>query len=219
MSNSDGRFHAVFCYEKQDPETVLKLQRFRKKLFIDILGWQLAVSGELERDQFDNGAAVHCALFAGDEIVAGFRAIRTDCDYLAKQVFPHLAKTRPYPCSPRKWEISRFGVKPGRRSLELARLNYSLMFRFAQTRQATALVAIADLTYERYLAKLDIRTRRYGPPQVIGLDRAGRPLQMVAGEIPLADQSGPKFDALLHIANQVTIDDQALVFRRTRVSA
>jgi N-acyl-L-homoserine lactone synthetase len=195
------------------------LQQFRKRLFVDTLGWQLPVSGEIERDQFDNGAAVHCALFVGEILVGGFRAIRTDCDYLAKRVFPQLATTRPYPSSHRKWEISRFGVEPSRRNLELARINYSLMFRFAQTRQATGLVAIADLTYERYLAKLDIRTRRYGPPQVIGSDRFGKPIQVVAGEIPLADQSGPKFNALLRIANQVTIDDQALVLGRTRVSA
>lgn len=219
MPTSNELCHAVFCHEDQDPDTVLKLHQFRKRLFVDTLGWQLPVSGEIERDQFDNDAAIHCALFVGETLVGGFRAIRTDGNYLAKQIFPHLATTRPYPSSHRKWEISRFGVEPGRRGLELARMNYSLMFRFAQTRQATGLVAIADLTYERYLAKLAIRTRRYGPPKVIGSDRFGRLIQVVAGEIPLAHQSGPKFSTLLHIANQVSIDDQALVLGRTRVSA
>lgn len=219
MTTAEKRYNAVFCHEAAYADTVRRLQNFRKRLFVDSLGWDLEVCGDIERDQFDTEAAVHCAVFLGDDVVAGFRAIRTDGEYLARQVFPNLATTRPYPCSHRVWEISRFGVEPGRRGLELARINYSLMFRFAQTRQATGLVAIADLVYERYLAKMDVRTRRYGPPQVIGLDRHGKPLEAVAGEIPLADQSGPKFTALLQIANKVNINDQALVFGSACISA
>jgi N-acyl-L-homoserine lactone synthetase len=76
-------------------------------------------------------------------------------------------------------------VLPAATEARSARLNYALMFRFAELRGAEALVAIADLTYERFLQRMNIRTRRFGPPQVIGVDRSGAALTAVAGEIPL----------------------------------
>lgn len=213
------RLSAIFCTSQQRPEIVDLIYQFRKSLFVDALGWTLDVQDGRECDQFDTPAAVHCALMHDDAVIGGFRAIRTDNDYLARSVFPQLAAVRGYPQRPDIWEISRFGLLPGVDQHELAKLNYSLMFRFAQLRQATALVALVDLTYERFLKLLGIRTRRYGPPQIIGNNARGEDLWGVAGEIPLAEQQGSRFQRLLALAKQVEIEDEALVFGRTRVSA
>jgi N-acyl-L-homoserine lactone synthetase len=214
-----SRFHATFCTEQQNPRLVDELYKLRKVLFVDILKWDLQTVDDCERDQFDTSAAVHCALFRNDELIGGFRAIRTDHDYLVRSVFPHLAAVKRFPQRVDIWEISRFGVLPIEDRLEIAKLNYALMFRFAHMRRAAALVALVDLTYERFLKKLGIRTRRYGPPQIVGTKTTGEPMWCVAGEIPLAEQNGSRFQALLALAKKVEIKDAAPVFGRIRVSA
>lgn len=211
--------HAVICTEQQHPEVIDMIYRFRKHLFVETYGWTLDVHDGRERDRFDTSAAVHCALMRNHEVVGGFRAVRADNDYLARCVFPQLAAVKGYPQRPDTWEISRFGVLPGPDQRELAKLNYSLMFRFAQVRQAATLVALVDLNHERLLKLLGIRTRRYGPPQIIGTNVRGETLWGVAGEIPLAEQQGSRFRGLLALAKQVEIEDEALVLGRTRVSA
>lgn len=212
-------FRATICGEHQNPVVVDELLKFRKALFVDALGWNLEERDGRERDQFDTAAALYCALFDGARLIGGFRAIRTDGDYLARSVFPHLAPLKPFPQRPDVWEISRFGVLAGEERRLAAKINYSLMLQFALARGATSLVAVVDLTYERFLKALGIRTRRYGPPQIIGASRRGDPLWAVAGEIPLAEQNDPRFDALLALANQVEIDDVTMVLGRRRVSA
>lgn len=212
-------YHAMFCTEEQNPENVDALLRVRKKIFVDEFGWDLKVKDGRERDQFDTSDAVHCLLFRHSSLIGGFRAIRTDHAYLARSVFPHLAAVKSFPQRRDCWEISRFGVLPAEERIEAARFNYALMFRFAHLHQATALVALVDLTYERFLTKLGIRTRRYGPPQIIGMTAAGKELWAVAGEIPLSEQSGSRFQALLSLNKQVEIRSDSSILGRKRVSA
>jgi acyl homoserine lactone synthase len=219
MKTRTQRVRAVFCRADDDPTVVTELQRLRKTLFVDHLGWELPTRGDLEIDDFDGPSASYCALYQDEILVGGFRAIRTDHPYLAQSVFPHLASVRDYPRRRDVWEISRFGLLPDHTCEELARLNYGLMFHFAQERQASALVAIADLVHERYLRAIGVRTRRYGPPQVIGTDAFGRDLLCVAGEIPLGDQHGFRMSALLSTANAIEVYDATLVRRSAAISA
>jgi acyl homoserine lactone synthase len=219
MQSTSSRLQAVFCTEKQNGNVVDELFRFRKALFVDVLGWDLTVEDGRERDQFDTDAAVYCGLFRDGGLIAGFRAIRTDRPYLARSVFPQLATFAPYPQRHDVWEISRFGVLPEEAGSPTARLLYALMFRFAYGCGASALVALADLRYERFLTQLGIRTRRYGPPQAVGTDEAGKPLWLVAGDIPLANQRGWRFETLIKLADGMEIDDGTLVLGSDRLSA
>jgi N-acyl-L-homoserine lactone synthetase len=219
MQNTSQQLQAVFCTEARHPSVVDQLYQFRRKLFVDALRWNLTVEGGRERDQFDTDAAVHCAVFRGEDLFAGFRAIRTDEPYLAESVFPQLATFAAYPRRHDAWEISRFGVAPSQAGSMTAKVLYALMFHFAQTRQANALVALTDLRHERFLTQLGVRTRRYGPPQVLGLDEKGDPLVLVAGDIPVANQRGYRFDALLNLAKTVEINDETLVLGSERLSA
>jgi acyl homoserine lactone synthase len=210
---------AIITTQLLNPAIVQSLYRFRKRLFIDILRWDLP-SGEglEERDQFDRVDTVHVALFQGQELIGCFRAIRTDHPYLSQSLFPKLAQFQKFPRTTDVWEISRFGVMPGRSALA-ARLNYAIMFRFAEMVQARALVALVDLTYERFLARLGIVTHRYGAPQSIGQDLDGRDMQAVAGEIPISEQGGERFRALMNLSQNVEIIDETRVFGRARLSA
>lgn len=206
---------AVFCTGR-DGALVDRIQRFRKTIFVDHCGWDLAVVDDRETDQFDTPDAVHSALFSGDEIQATFRATRTDRPYLAAAVFPQLAVVSPYPRRADVWEISRFGALADQAA---ARINYALMFAFAQRIGASSLVAIADLPYERFLRTIGIRTRRYGPPQIIGTNALGRELRAVAGEIPTLAQDPRCLGSLLALLDNVEITDVAQIFGPARVSA
>lgn len=217
--NGAVHYRAIFCTEDQNRELVDALLQFRKKLFVDILAWDLQVTNGRERDQFDNAAAIHCALFADEHLAGGFRAIRSDHEYLAQSVFPHLATLGRFPRRRDVWEISRFGVLPGRRHYRAARTNYALMFHFAQQRQASGLVAVVDLNHERFLGMLGIRTRRYGPPQTIGIGTNGQIITGVAGEIPVTEQGDSRFLALLAAAQSIEVNDETLVLGSERVSA
>jgi N-acyl-L-homoserine lactone synthetase len=219
MQKTSGQLQAVFCTEAQLPSVVDQLYQFRKQLFVDALRWDLRVEAGRERDQFDTETAVHCAIFRDGNLFAGFRAIRTDEPYLAESVFPQLATFAAYPRRHDAWEISRFGVAPSQAGSMTAKVLYALMFHFARTRQASALVALTDLRHERFLTQIGVRTRRYGPPQILGLDEKGDPLVLVAGDIPIANQGGWRFDNLLNLAKTVEIDDETLVLGSERLSA
>jgi len=219
MLDRSKRYHAVVATETSNPGIVDDIFGFRRTLFVDVLGWDLpGVRHGRERDQFDTDDAVHAALFCDGVLVGGFRAMPTDGPYLSKTLFPELATREPYPETQDIWEISRFGVLPtaGRFA---AKFNYALMFWLARARGFRALVALADLTYERFLLGMGVRTRRYGEPQTIGLDSSVRPLVAVAGEIPLSIQSGARFEALTGLAHEMEIIDETLVLGRRRVPA
>jgi N-acyl-L-homoserine lactone synthetase len=197
----------TFARIPEAPEIIAAFSRFRKELFVDKFGWQLPTMDGSEQDEFDTPNAEYAVMIGDDRVVGGFRAIRTDHEYLGRKIFPQLASMRLYPRRKDIWEISRFGVLADAGSPDLALINYSLMFRFASRRQASALVAIADPVYERYLRTMGIRTRRYGPPQRIGFDRRGRELCCVAGEIPIADQAPERLADLLQLTAHLEIDD------------
>lgn len=219
MADSHSRYRAIICTEDQSPDAVDALFRFRKQLFVDTLGWQLATDGERERDQFDHEFAIHCGLYHDEALIGGFRAIRCDHDYLARSVFGSLATIRTLPQRRDMWEISRFGILPTLTRFDCARLTYAVMFRFAKLHRANALVAITDLSHERFLGVLGIRTRRYGPPQTIGNDSFGRPITVVVGDIPLDEQDGPRFQRVMRAGYAVEVHDETLVFGSERISA
>jgi N-acyl-L-homoserine lactone synthetase len=212
------RYHALITTEDIDPVHVQAMLRLRKRLFVDQCGWILNTVGDLERDQFDVWYTEHCLLFRGPDLIGGFRAIRTDYPYLTQAVFPQLAVRR-FPNRRTVWEISRFGVLPSSAEARTARLNYALMFRFAELRGAEALVAMADLTYERFLHRMNIRTRRFGPPQVIGVDRRGVELTALAGEIPINKTDNPDLGGFLDLGRKLEISDATHVLGRASIPA
>ena len=212
------RYRAVITTEELDPSEVQAMFRLRKRLFVDHCGWMLSTIGDVERDQFDAWYTEHCLLFCGSDLVGGFRAIRTDYPYLTRSIFPQLAVRR-FPNQRNVWEISRFGVLPAAAEARSTRLNYALMFRFAELRGAEALVAMADLGYERFLQRMEIGTRRFGPPQIIGVDSRGRPLTAVAGEIPINETDNPGLCKFLRLGRQLEIHDATHVLGRSSVPA
>lgn len=219
MTNSDRRFRALICSEKTNPGAVREMQIFRKDLFVDRLGWSLHTVDDKEQDQFDTECAIHCLMYENARLIGGFRAIQSIQPYLAQTIFPHLATTRCFPRRADIFEISRFGVDPGQTGSAAAETAYAIMMRFGQVRQITAFVALVELSHERFLRRLGIRTRRYGRPQIVGISSFGRPLMAVAGEIPFSDQTSGRFRNLMKLVNDVEFTDETLVFGHWALSA
>lgn len=212
------RHTAIFFRAEDDPRLTRQLFVFRKALFVDTYGWNLPTIDGCERDRFDSSNTIYAALYNDDEFIGMFRAIRADRPYLGETLFPQLATQRPYPKSRDYWEISRFGVAPNG-GARTALMNYAAMLHFASCVGATGLIAIADLVYERFLTVNGIRSLRYGPPQIIGKSLDGRPLEAVAGEIPLAEQGSEKFQQLLSLVDQLEIHDVSQIFGPSRIPA
>lgn len=216
---AETKLKARFSTGKTNPSFVADVQRFRARFFVGTLGWDLSVVDGREIDQFDRADTIHCGLIRDGEIVGCFRAIRTDRPYLGQTIFPDIADAQPYPSRPDMWEISRFGVHCPSAHFTVARTLYGLVFLFGFAVEATSLVALSDLNHERFVRMLGIQTRRLGRPKVIGADNYGRPIEVLSGEIPMGEQSGPSFQKLLDIAQQAEIEDETLVFGRLRISA
>lgn len=192
-----------------------QLFSFRKKVFVDRLGWKLNVVDGFERDEFDHPGTLNCALLRGAEVVGAFRAIRCDRPYLSARVFPRLAQSEPYPSTWDAWEISRFAALDRAASWPL----YATMLNFGWIREARALVALVDLGHERMLRSLGINVRRYGGAALVGTDRNGRSIMAVAGEIPLLEQSRAMRDAVTLTLSELELTDETLVLGPDRVSA
>jgi len=216
MSTANAVLATIFQGD-DNQELISSLFRLRKALFIDERGWKLTCRSGAEIDQFDNPDATYCALKVAGRVVGGFRAIRCDRPYLGVTLFPELATTRSYPCRSDYWEISRFGVLREYKSLGIGL--YAVMFEFADRLNAKALVAVTDLGHERLLGKIGVRTRRYGQPVMLRPDQSEKPLQVVAGDIPIAQQRPETIRFLQSCANQIEIRDETLVQRPVRISA
>jgi acyl homoserine lactone synthase len=78
---------------------------------------------------------------------------------------------------------------------------------------------MADLGYERFLQRMNIRTRRFGPPQVIGADRRGQPLTALAGEIPISEADNPGLGKFLDLGRQLEISDATHVLGCSSIPA
>jgi acyl homoserine lactone synthase len=219
MHVAPDRYYARIFEGWQLPDEVLAHQKWRKLLFVDQLGWDLQHENGVEIDEFDTPRAVYCSLYLGDEIVGGWRAIRTNEEYLGKKIFPQLASLRPYPTHPDIWEVSRLGVSRHPMRALSAQYAYALMFHFALTRQARSLVGVVSLIHNRNFVINQIKTRRYGVPQVVGFDVRRRPITVFFGEIRMAEQGSHRFKELLASLQHVEMNDEALVLGRTSVSA
>lgn len=175
------------------------------------------MEGGIERDQFDTSDSVYCALTDREHIVGCFRAIPCDRPYLAKIVFPHLATTKRYPASPDALEISRFGVLAGHQAASI--MLYSLMVRLAVNRNIDRLVAIAELSHERLLNKIGLKTNRYGDCQIVGYRDDGTWILAVAGEIPIPREKSSRLRGLIQLTQQMEIHDETEILGCERLSA
>ncbi len=157
-----------------NPQLMANAARYRHKVFIEKLGWELPCDNLTENDQFDRSDTIYViAKNEHNEIGGLARLLPTTRPYLLSDVFPQLLNGMPPPTSKKIWELSRFaavdfsqkekapkGQLSSNTAIEL--LNASIQC--ASTFGAIRLITVSPVGIERLLRKLGIHVRRAGPP-------------------------------------------------------
>ena len=151
--------------------------RYRYKVFVETLGWELDTDGELELDQFDRADTVYVVARDNAGQVNGFaRLLPTTGAYLLGDIFPQLLNGQPVPCAPDVWELSRFAAVDftkqttsalGQMSSEIAVGLLQEAIACAAAHGARRLITVSPIGIERLLRKAGFHAHRAGPPMVV----------------------------------------------------
>ena len=153
--------------------------RLRHEVFKERLAWEVGSQAGRERDMFDDLDPVYIVCEHEGEVLGSWRLLPTTSPYMLKDVFPELLYGMPAPEAKDVWEISRFAVSKrvvGNDSLgtikTVTNLLLGQLFEFAQRRNISRIVAVADVRFERILKRAGLLTQRFGPPLQIGVTKA-----------------------------------------------
>ena len=159
------------------PELLESVERYRYKVFVEMLGWELDTPPGLERDQFDHAGTLYLAARdAGQQVVGTARLLPTTSPYLLGDVFPQLMGGAEPPKDPLVWELSRFaavdftasgGGALGQFSSPVAVGLLEKAIEIAAEQGAQRLITVSPLGIERLLRREGFRAHRAAPPQII----------------------------------------------------
>ena len=154
------------------------LSRYRHKVFVEKLGWELNCTDGQELDQFDGPHARYViGRNSRNDIIASARLLPTTQPYLLSEVFPYVLNGRPVPSSPEIWELSRFAsvdftvstvpriARRSEQSIAIELLRACMAYAAAQG--ARRLITVSPIGIERLLQRAGIVMRRAGPPTLI----------------------------------------------------
>lgn len=152
--------------------------KYRKKVFIDTLGWELECQGDLEIDQFDRSDTEYVVVYDYNRYIIGFcRLLPTTKPYLLGSVFPYLMDNDKIPNSPAVWELSRFAAhdfdkksieQPNQFSSEIAIELLKKAIEVASSKGAKQLITVSPLGIERLLRSAGFQSYRAGKPMKSG---------------------------------------------------
>ena len=162
-------------------EVLVGLARFRHRVFVEMLGWELQTRDGLELDQFDRADTVYVAARNEHGAVVGIaRLLPTTRPYLLRDVFPQLLHEQPLPCTAAVWELSRFAAVDfdSTRTTPVSQATAQVSspvavgllreaMRVAAELGAQRLITVSPLGVERLLRKAGFRAHRAGPPIVV----------------------------------------------------
>ncbi|MCW3836648.1 acyl-homoserine-lactone synthase [Sphingomonas canadensis] len=140
----------------------------RKRVFVDLLGWDVPHDAVSERDQFDGADAEYLIFAQGDDHIASLRLLRTDGPHLLGSVFPDLVHGD-VPGGPDIREISRFCISPRHRGpvrLQARRLLATALTEYALLFGLSAYTAVAHVSRMSNLFATGWRIRPLGLPDL-----------------------------------------------------
>jgi acyl homoserine lactone synthase len=149
-----------------------ELSAYRRKVFVDRLGWDLPCAAGGEQDQFDRDDTVYLVARDDDEVIGCGRLLPSTGPYLLQEVFPELLNGREPPRSHSVWELSRFAVGDIGKS-EAARDKYlatRMLLRALECCQREGvqqLLAVTSGAVERLMLRAGVDLQRLGPPALI----------------------------------------------------
>ncbi|KQB59096.1 MULTISPECIES: acyl-homoserine-lactone synthase [Betaproteobacteria] len=167
-----------------------RVARFRYRVFVEMLGWDLPCRDGLELDQFDREDTVYLVARKGEEVVGMARLLPTHRPYLLGEVFPQLMGSLPVPRDPEVWEISRFtavdleagpvGGAARQFSSPVAVDLLRSVLKVAAEHGVQRLITVSPLGIERLLRRAGFLAHRAASPMVID----GHPIFACWIEVP-----------------------------------
>lgn len=160
-----------------DRAQLAALGRYRYRVFVDTLGWELGCEPGAEVDQFDHDDALYLiAHGASGGVVGCARLLPTVQPYLLGEVFPQLLSGERLPGAADTWELSRFAALdldqpaqgPQQFSSLIAVELLQAVLRVAAGLGARRLITVSPLGVERLLRRAGFGARRAGPPLQAG---------------------------------------------------
>jgi acyl homoserine lactone synthase len=164
--------------EELRPDVLAGMARYRYRVFVETLGWKLAVRNGLELDQFDGPDTRYVVARSEDGRISGVaRLLPTTGPYLLADVFPELMGGAPPPRDPGVWELSRFAAVDFTSPQSAAGGQFSSPIAVALLREVQAcaaaqgiraLITVSPRGVERLLRCAGFRAHRVAPPVLVG---------------------------------------------------
>jgi N-acyl-L-homoserine lactone synthetase len=153
------------------PALVRDMHADRKRVFVDLLRWDLPYDERGEYDRFDDDYAEYLIVQdrASGEHVASLRLLPTDRPHLLGEVFPHLCE-RGVPRGPRIREVTRLCLSPRRPAaarLQARNLLIRSMVEYALLTGVEAYTGVAEMAWLSQILSAGWDCRPLGPPRLI----------------------------------------------------
>lgn len=164
----------------QFPSDIDAMHRLRKRVFHDLLGWEVEVRDAWEIDDYDRSNPLY-VLSYGDEgrLRGSLRLLPTLGPNMLDDTFPILLGDGPQIRSAAIWESSRFCIDPdisqGRAGNQVTISAAELMCGVGELGLASGLshiVTVTDVFLERMFKRMGCPGLRIGEPQRIGVVQA-----------------------------------------------
>ena len=149
----------------------------RKKVFHDLLGWDVTIHDDIEIDHYDDEAPIYVASVAPEtgRLRGALRLLPTNGPNMLDDTFPILLGDTPPIRNPSIWESSRFCIDPeisqDRASNQVTIAAAELMCAVGEMGLASGIrqiVTVTDVFLERMFRRMGCPGERIGAPHKIG---------------------------------------------------
>ncbi|PJI42782.1 MAG: autoinducer synthase [Rhizobium sp.] len=158
------------------PEEIAAMHRLRKRVFHDLLKWDVTVRDDWEVDHYDDANPIYVMSYSADGQLRGsLRLLPTLGPNMLDDTFPILLGGRPEIRSAEIWESSRFCIEPeisqDRASNQVTIAAAELMCGVGEIGLASGLshiVTVTDVFLERMFRRMGCPGERIAEPHKIG---------------------------------------------------
>lgn len=151
--------------------------RDRKKVFIDLLKWDIVADGPHERDQFDDRFAEYLIISdpQTNSHMGSLRLLRTDRPHILGDLFPDLCDGE-VPRGPTIREITRLCLSPSLRASDRRQVRdrlASALVEYALLTDITSYTGVAEMGWLTQILALGWRCDPLGLPRLTGKSMLG----------------------------------------------
>lgn len=159
------------------PEALHPMFNLRKRVFHDLLGWDVRVRDDIEIDHFDDVNPIYVLSYmpGAHDLRGALRLLPTLGPNMLDDTFPELLGAQPPIRSPAIWESSRFCIDPvltqDRSSNQVTIAAAEMMCAVGELGLASGIreiVTVTDVFLERMFRRMGCPGRRIGEPKRIG---------------------------------------------------